>query len=142
MGFENWKLEEAIAYYGRQGAPKDQTALVSLLKEVQAESGGRLPHYVLGVIGEAYGVKESFLLAIIRRIPSLRLGDTHRLELCAGANCGKHTELAKVAESLKNVTLKFVPCMHLCGKCPNIRWDGKVYSGVTEAFLRELTEGK
>ena len=35
-----WNLEEAIAYYGQRGAPADQSALVSLLREVQQENGG------------------------------------------------------------------------------------------------------
>ena len=28
-----WSLEEAISYYRKQGAPRDQSALVALLKE-------------------------------------------------------------------------------------------------------------
>ena len=33
----NWNLEEAISYYQKQGAPRDQGALISLLKEIQQE---------------------------------------------------------------------------------------------------------
>ena len=32
-----WNLEEAVSYYKKQGAPSDQSALVSLLREVQQE---------------------------------------------------------------------------------------------------------
>lgn len=137
----SWDLEEAIAYHRRCGAPADQNAVIGLLGEIQQENGGSIPRYVLPVIAEAYGVKESFFLAIIKRIPRLRLADTHRLELCAGPNCGKRTELAAVAEKLcKNskVELKFVPCMRLCGKGPNIRWNGKLYHQADEKLLRML----
>lgn len=139
----SWDLEEAIAYHRRCGAPADQNAVIGLLGEIQQENGGSIPRYVLPVIAEAYGVKESYLLAFIKRIPRLRLADTHRLELCAGPNCGKRTELAAVAEKLcKNskVELKFVPCMRLCGKGPNIRWNGKLYHQADEKLLRMLLE--
>ena len=140
-----WNLEEAISYYKKQGAPSDQSALVSLLREVQQENGGAIPKSALPAMAEGLGVKESYLLAVIRRIPSLRLSDMHTLELCAGPNCGKHAALAAAAEKMckgKNVTLKFVPCMRLCGKGPNLKWDGKLYHKADEALLRSLIEGK
>ena len=34
---QDWTLEEALAYYRRQGAPGEQGALVALLREVQEE---------------------------------------------------------------------------------------------------------
>ena len=140
-----WNLEEAISYYKKQGAPSDQSALVSLLREVQQENGGAIPKSALPAMAEGLGVKESYLLAVIRRIPSLRLSDRHTLELCGGPNCGKHAALAAAAERLcrdKNVTLKFVPCMRMCGKGPNLKWDGKLYHKADEALLRSLIEGK
>jgi NADH:ubiquinone oxidoreductase subunit E len=87
------------------------------------------------------GTKEGVLLALIRRIPRLRLGDTHLLEICAGPNCGKHTQLAAAAEKLADdkITLRFIPCQRLCGKGPNIRWDGRLYHKADEKLLRELT---
>ena len=140
-----WNLEEAISYYKKQGAPSDQAALVSLLREVQQENGGAIPKSALPAMAEGLGVKESYLLAVIRRIPSLRLSDMHTLELCAGPNCGKHAALAACAEKLckgKNITLKFTPCMRMCGKGPNLKWDGKLYHKADEALLRSLIEGK
>jgi len=139
----SWNLEEAISFYKTQGAPKDQSALIGLLREVQQEHGGSIPEFVLRQIAESYEIKESFLLAIIKRIPSLRLGSTHCLELCAGPNCGKHTSLAKLAEKLhadsgKRFTLKFGPCMRMCGKGPNIKWDGTTYHKADEKLLRIL----
>ena len=141
----SWNLEEAISYYKNQGAPGDQNAVISLLREVQRENGGSIPAYTLAAIAVAYGVKESFLYAVIKRIPSLRLADTHCLELCAGPNCGKRAALAAFAEKIRDtatgkVTVKYVPCMRMCGKGPNIKWDGKLYHQADEALLRSLIE--
>lgn len=139
----NWNLTEAITYYARQGAPGDQNALVNLLREVQEESGGRIPRNVLPEIAEGLRTKESLLLALIRRYPSLRLADTHTLELCGGPNCPRKAPLAAFVENTwganpAKFTVKQVPCMRMCGKGPNIRWDGKLYHGADEALLRKL----
>lgn len=136
-----WNLQEAVEYYKKQGAPGDQSALLSLLREVQEEHGG-IPKGLLPEIGSVLGVKESFLLALIRRQPRLRLTDTHTLELCAGPNCGKRTELAAMAEKLcggrNDVTLKFVPCMRQCGKGPNLKWDGVLHNRADAELLNKL----
>lgn len=138
-----WNLEEALAYYKKQGAPRDQTALISLLKEISREHGGAIPSGILSLAADYYGVKETFLQAIVKRIPGLRISDTHLLELCAGPNCGKHTALAKAAEALcreHHVSLKFVPCMRQCGKGPNLKWDGQIHYGATLELLQKLLE--
>ena len=140
-----WSLDEAISYYKSQGAPADQTVLVSLFREIQRENGNSIPLPCLCMVAESYGVKVSFLQAVIKRIPGLRLGDTHELCLCAGPNCGKYTALAACAEKLcagsgGKVKLKFTGCMRMCGKGPNIKFDGKIYHKATEELLRELTE--
>jgi len=139
-----WNLDEAISYYGSQGAPGDQTALTALLKEIQRENGG-IPRYAVEAAARAYGVKEALLLALIRRIPSLRLADTHLLEICCGPNCPRKRNLAEFVEKTwgtnpKKFTVKQVPCMRLCGKGPNIRWDGTLYHQADEALLRKLIE--
>ena len=136
-----WELQEAITYYKKQGAPKDQNALTGLLREVQSEFGG-IPERLAKEIAREYGVKESYILALIRRYPSLRLREIHTLELCAGPNCGKHLSLAKFAESLAspNLTVRFLPCQRMCGKGPNIRFDGRLYNRADEALLKELTK--
>lgn len=140
-----WDLNEAVSYYKKQGAPGDQTALLGLLREVQEEFGS-IPQHLLPRMGELLGVKESFLLAMIRRQPRLRLGDTHTLELCVGPNCGKRAELAALAEKLcagkQNVKLQFVPCMRQCGKGPNLRWDGQLHNRADEALIRRLLAEK
>ncbi len=137
-----WTLDEAVKFYKSQGAPQNQSALVGLLKEIQQENGGGIPGTLPPVIAGALGVKESYVLAVIKRIPSLRISDQHLLEICSGAVCGRSRELAALAERLagKNVTVKFVPCMRLCGKGPNLRWDGTLYNRADEALLCRLLE--
>ena len=137
-------MEQLLAYYGKQGAPNDQTALIALLKEVQRQYGA-LPRWTVARIAESYGIKENFVLAIVKRIPSLRLENTHLLELCAGPNCGKHTALAAAAEKLckeKGIPMKYIGCQRMCGKGPNIKWDGKLYHQATEELLRQLINEK
>ena len=135
----DWNLDEAIAYYKKQ-APRDHSAVTALLKEIQLESGGSIPMAAVTRMAETLETKESFFLALIRRLPSLRLSDVHTLELCAGPNCGKHTALAAFAEKNcgSKVKLKFVPCMRMCARGPNLRFDGKLYHGADEDLLRKL----
>ena len=139
----SWDLKEAVEYYGRQGAPGDQSAVISLLREVQQENGGSIPLSAPEEIAGLYGIKAGFLLALIKRIPSLRLADTHCLELCGGPNCGKRAALAAFVEKTYGTnpgkfTLNYVPCMRMCGKGPNIKWDGKLYHQADEALLKDL----
>ena len=138
-----WNLEETISYYKSQGAPGDQSALTALLFEVQSNSGGSIPNWTVEKIAAGLNTRESLILALIRRIPSLRLETKNCLELCAGPNCGKHTALAAFAESLPGITVKFIPCQRMCGKGPNIRWNGKLHHRATEELIRKLiTEGE
>ena len=140
----NWTLEEALVYYKGMGAPGDQNALIQLLKEIQ-ENVGFLPGSMMKTAAEYYGIKEALLLALVRRVKTLRLGEGHLLEVCAGPNCGKSAHLAALAETLAKesggkITVKFTPCMRLCGKGPNIRWNGQLHHKADEALLRRLTE--
>ena len=139
-----WELQEAVQYYQKQGAPGDQNALIALLREVQGEFGG-IPQFLLPEIAEALGTKASLLNALIRRMPSLRLQNGHCLELCAGPNCSRRAALAAFVENTygtkpKAFTLKYVPCMRMCGKGPNLQWDGKLYHQADEALIRRLVE--
>ena len=139
----DWSIEEAVTYYRRQGAPGDQTALVNLLREIMKEKDA-LSHGDLHAVAEAFGLKQTYLLAIIRRFPGLRLQDRHTLEICAGPNCGKCRELCDYGETIKEsgdgrISVSYVPCMRMCGKGPNIRWDGTVYHRADVALLKRLT---
>lgn len=142
-----WELQEALSYYQKQGAPRDQAALVNLLREIQQENGGGIPMWVLSAIAECWGVKVSFLQAVIRRIPSLRMENTHLLELCGGVNCSKRKSLAEFLEKTygknpEGFTIRYTGCMRMCGKGPNLKWDGKLYHQADEALLRRLIENK
>ena len=138
-----WELKEAAEYYKKQGAPSDQNALVGLLREIQEEYGA-VPANLLPEAAAYLGTKESFLLAVIRRQPRLRLADTHVLELCAGPNCGKAVDLAALAEKLcaekPGVTLRFRGCMRQCGKGPNLKWDGQIYNRADAELLKKLLQ--
>ena len=141
-----WNMEEALDYYRSQGAPADQNALKNLLQEVQEENGGAVPGWVLPRIAEAYGLKESFLRAIIARFPRLRLENSHCLELCGGGSCGRKGKLLDFVEKTYGAhpdafSLRVVPCMHMCGQGPIVRWDGEVHCGADEALIRALAEG-
>lgn len=141
-----WNLEEALAFYKKQGAPGDQTACLNFLKEVQKEQGA-IPGWMITRAAEAWNTKAGLLLALVRRIPSLRLADSHLLEVCAGPNCGKRTEIADFVEKTygrepKGFTFRFCGCMRQCAKGPNIRWDGKVYHGATVELVKRLIEEK
>ena len=137
-------MDEIVEYYRRLGAPQDQQAVISLLREVQSLHGGSIPQWVPEELARKLGTKPGLLLALIRRIPSLRLGEGHLLELCAGPNCGKHAHLLKLAEDLakgrSDVTVKTIPCQRLCGKGPNIRFDGRLYNRADDKLLEELTK--
>lgn len=141
-----WELKEALDYYKAQGAPRDQSALTALLKEIQDEHGGAIPSCLLPQTAEALGIKESYLLAVIGRLPSLKLAEQKPvLELCAGPNCPKRADLAGFVEKTygrnpKTFTLKYVGCMRQCGKGPNLRWNGVTYHQADEALIRRLVE--
>ena len=132
-----WNLKEAMEYYASQGAPGEQGALVALLREVQRERGG-IPAEVPGEIARTYGVKEGLILALIKRIPSLNLKESRCLELCAGPNCRGGALGAYVEKRYPGVTVKYVPCMRLCGKGPNLRWKGQLYHGADRGLIDKL----
>lgn len=141
-----WSLEEALTYYKGQGAPGDQSALIALLKEVQQENAGGIPTWAVAQIAQNYQVKENYLTAVIKRIPSLRMADTHCLELCGGPNCSKRAQLADFVEKTYGAktgefTVRYVGCMRMCGKGPNIKWDGKLYHQADEKLIQDLVEG-
>jgi len=137
-------MEQLIAYYRSLGAPQDQQAVIGLLRQIQSLYGGSIPQWVPEMVARQLGTKPGLLLALIRRIPSLRLGEGHLLELCAGPNCGKQTQLLKLAEQLAKektgITVKTIPCQRLCGKGPNIRFDGKLFHKADEALIQQLLE--
>ena len=137
--------QETVTFYRKQGAPGDQTALVNLLREIQDAHGHAIPGGLLPDLADALGTKESFLRAVIQRMPSLRLSGQHVLELCGGPNCSKWAQLAQFVEETygkapAGFLWRHVPCMRLCGKGPNIKWDGKIYHQADAQLIRRLIE--
>lgn len=151
---ENWNWNEILDYYRGQGAPGDQSALIALLREVQEAHGGVLPAHALARVADAYGLKENFLTAVVKRYPSLKLAEVpHSLELCAGKGCAKRNaaELADFLEREYGVTpggecrergfsLRLIGCMKQCSQGPNIKWDGVHYPAADSELLRDLIE--
>ena len=147
---QDWTLEEALAYYRRQGAPGEQGALVALLREVQEERGGALPAADLAEIAAALSLRDTFLSAIIRRYPGLRTEEApHRLELCGGPRCSGRgaARLAAFVEETYGVrpggvsasgrfTYRITGCMKNCPNGPSLRWDGALHSRADEALIR------
>ncbi len=39
---------------------------------------------------------------------------------------------------MTGLTLKFAPCMRLCGKGPNVKLDGTLYTGADERLIDRL----
>ncbi len=141
-----WNMEEALAYYKNQGAPGDQSALTAFLRELQEENGGRIPSDLLLPAAKILQVKQSYLLAVIKRFPSLKLLEQKPcLELCGGPNCTKRAGLAAFVEKTygktpENFTIRYTGCMRMCGKGPNLRWNGVVYNEADEALIRQLVK--
>ena len=134
-----WDINEAIDYYRNQGAPGDQTALINLLKEIQSEHEDILNRQDVEIVAKELEVKESFLMAIIKRFPSLKFKDVHLLEVCKGEMCSRRTKLSGILSKLpSNVEVKGVGCMRMCAKGPNIRYDGQVYNNVDEELIKKL----
>lgn len=138
-----WNLDEAAQYYKKQGAPADQNALIAFLLEAKQENSGSIPQHLMADMARALDTKESLLLAIIRRVPRLRLSQQHVLELCAGPNCSARARLADFVDKTyghgaENLTIKYVPCMRMCGKGPNVRFDGVLYHDANEALIQKL----
>ena len=136
-----WDANEAIAYYKSQGAPGDQSALVGLLREAQQAHGGVIPAYLPAEAARCYGVKESYILAVIKRIPSLRLSDRSVLEICCGNSCGrKNAVLLDHAQQNWGAKLEIRQsgCMRMCGKGPNIRLNGQIHHKADAALIDQL----
>ena len=145
---QDWTLEEALAYYRRQGAPG------ALLREVQEERGGALPAADLAEIAAALSLRDTFLSAIIRRYPGLRTEEApHRLELCGGPRCSGRgaARLAAFVEETYGVrpggvsasgrfTYRITGCMKHCPNGPSLRWDGARHSRADEALIRALVD--
>lgn len=131
---------EAINYYRNLGAPGDQTALINLLKEVQAECNDHISLTQVNLIARELEIKSTFLLGIIKRFPSLHLENTHDLLICNGMNCAKKANFVSFIDktygkNLGKINLKYVNCMRQCLDGPNFIFDGEA---VHHASIKDL----
>lgn len=133
-----WDMTEAVEYYKKQGAPADQTALTELLKEVQREHGGSIPQQLLEPLAQALGTKQTFLQALIRRKPSLRLDGRPLLEICGGRNCRGAALAETVRREFPGVQVQLVGCQRMCGKGPNVRLNGQLHHKADLNLVRRL----
>ena len=115
-----------------------------------------MPEKSLHKIADAYGLKKSFLKAIIRQIPTLRTEEApHCLELCGKKTCardgaGSLAEFIQTAYEVKDggvsqkggFSYRVVGCLKKCGKGPVIRWDGAVYTHADQKLIQALVAGK
>lgn len=144
-------IREIIAYYQGQGAPQDQQMLIALLREVQDEMGGVLSQTIIEEIAQAMGMKPTMLLALIKRVPSLRTeAAAHRLEVCgtcrAGAKLRDEIERTYGVKSGAACEAGFsyhvTPCMKNCKNGPSIKWDGVLHSQADMRLVRALVGGQ
>ena len=147
-GMHSEEMKEILAYYRAQGAPQDQQMLIALLREMQDLQGGVLAQGMLQEIAQAYGVRETMLQALIRRVPDLRMDTApHRLEICGTCRAG--AQLRDFVERTYGVksgadsesggfVYRVTPCMKNCKNGPSIKWDGVLYSRADEKLLRGL----
>jgi len=145
------EMQEMIEYYRGQGVPQDQQMLIALLREAQEADGGMLSQGVLCAIAQAYGIKETMLQALIRRVPDLRSESVpHRLEVCGTCKAGaklrdyiERTYAVKGGGCSKEAgfSYRIVPCMKNCKNGPSVKWDGKLYGHADEELIRMLVGG-
>lgn len=153
---DGWNLQVAIDYCKEQGAPQNQQALVELLRQVQAQSGGMIPGDALGAIAEAFSMKETFLRAVLKRFPSLRTEEApHLLELCGGERCQMRNcrQLRRFVEETYRVKnggiskeggfiFRVTGCMKNCPNGPSLKWNGKLHSAATKELIQSIIEKK
>ena len=142
-----------LSFYQGRGAASDHNELVSLLRETQTLYGGVIPQHALDEIARAFGFRETFLPAVLKRYPSIKTeAARHSLTVCQGPSCSRQRELldfltreygaAPGGVAAAGFRLQTGGCMKNCGKGPCVRWDGVVHTGMTPETLRALIEEK
>lgn len=148
-------LQEIAQFYKGQGAPGDQAALLSCLREAQAACGGMLDGAAQAEIGQVLGVKPSYLQAVAKCISDLKLsGAAHTLTVCQGQNCTRRgAEIRRYLEAELGARpgktfldgkwlYQTAGCQRACRTSPNVRVDGRLITGVTVEKLKELLQAK
>ena len=143
-------LQEIVTYYKNQGAPGDQVALLSCLREAQQACGGMLDSAAQAQIAALLGVKPSYLQAVAKRISDLKLsGAAHTLTVCTGVNCTrKGSEIRRYLEQELGAQpdktflggkwmYRTAGCQRACRTAPNVRIDGELITGITLDALKK-----
>lgn len=129
---------EIMSYYAGQKDAGSQENAVSALSEVQ-ELYGYIPREKLAEMAEALGVKESFLVQLVKLYPRFKKAPyRHCITVCTGARCGSNGASAvfdavlKAAEAQGDGIFKIQmkECLKECGTAPNIKVDEDWYHGV------------
>lgn len=152
------KNTDPLAHYlvGLGGRTPDQTELVTIFRQIQTDCGGTIPDTIPTQLAKRLNMKESYLRAILKRYPSLRLADTpNRLEVCGGPNCSKKGNQALLAHLFQRwgavpggaskegkFSLSICPCQKRCGEGPCVRFNGTLYPRCTPEALDRLILGK
>ncbi|HIX29024.1 MAG TPA: NAD(P)H-dependent oxidoreductase subunit E [Candidatus Blautia stercoravium] len=125
-----------------------------MLREIQ-ETEGCIPIDAQEIAAEKLGIKRSVFTCIMKRIPDLKEANySHELVLCTGERCQnknslelleavkKELKIAKDGISAdKKVKLTTQNCMKQCRTSPNMKIDGKLYTGLTKEKVLELIRG-
>ena len=149
------EMKKIIEHYKEEGAAKDQSLLVEMLREVQQLYGGCLKESTLKKIYEKLDLKRRDLKLEIKSTPDLCIGkEEHKLKICGGKKCmsSGNEELRKYIKKTYHVkdgeasekggfSYKVCGCMKKCKDGPCVEWDGKVHTGMTPKKLEKLIEG-
>lgn len=147
MEMNEQQMRELIEYYRDQGAPGDQQMVFALLREAQESDGGVLSHGTLDAIARAYGLKQTALLALIRRVSGLRCeAAPHTLEICGTCRAGailrdfieRSYRVKSGGVSEAGFTYRVTPCMKNCKNGPSIKWDGQLYAKADMTLIQKL----
>ena len=138
------KIDEILADYQPGYTPGDQTALLLILREIQAVNGC-LPKEVQQKISQALGEPPQVLSALIRRIPDLKEETSrYQVTICTGPRCADKggREILKAVERELRLkpgktspdglfSLQTVLCMKKCAQAPNVKINGELYGAMT-----------
>ena len=141
MKNKKWHLDEAIAFYQSQGAPRQKQALLELLAEVQKHKGGTITQKSMKQIAHAYDIKKSFLRAVIAQSPELNAEErAHKLRVYGKKSCPKQETKELIdfimqtydvkdggTSKIGDFSFKIISCKKKCYKTPTIKWDGVVF---------------
>ncbi len=145
---QDWTLEEALAYYRRQGAPGSRGRWWPCCGRCRRSAAAHCPPPIWREIAAALSLRDTFLSAIIRRYPGLRTEEAPTAWSCAAApRCSGRgaARLAAFVEETYGVrpggvsasgrfTYRITGCMKNCPNGPSLRWDGALHSRADEAL--------